>query len=392
MRKGLFILIAFLLYNMADAQSISREESNMPVISEVKASLTNAKGWTLQDNGNWVSGNNTIPIRNSEINANSDKYAKLGLQNFETLELREVIIGGVQYVILCVFYSDGNYEFELLKEDWHKYQSMSYYVFEAKMLQEILPDSLELNVPYSVNLNAFLMGEIKDYDKKTYLSIIGNSILKAYGGKISSQKTAIFAVLPVNTGKNTLIRFRLIDVFNKKDIWGPYLKPENEQKLFTRRYFELPFKRFSEFIRGIQYYPNLIADANSYEDFLHRGISRYNREEYSEAIKDFAKAIELEPETENFLIYAYLGSCFFQMENYTDAESRFSTAILLRPTNSSFLDEWAKTYYNRGLARLKRKNKEEACEDFNMAADYGVNEAALMLKRKCSKWLKRNNR
>ncbi len=389
LRKLIFLFLVFLCYS-ADAQFLRRDVSGMPKISEPKACLDKASGWTFQDNGIWIEGDNKIPTRNSELNNSSNQNAKLGVTNFKSIQMREVIINGVQHVIMIIYSRDGEYEFNLLLENWDKYPTVTYYIFKASKLEEILPDTLTMNVPYAVNLDVFWMGRMVDYDKKRYLSRIANQIQKVKEGALKSPKTAIFAVLPVKENDKKYIRFRIIDVFNKQDIWAPYLLQKNEDKLFLRSYFETSYDKFAHFIRGLHYYPNLISNPKTYDDYLHRGLSFFDRKEYDAAIDDFQKAIEIEPETKNFLIFALLGSCYYRLEDYIQADKYFTRSLYYDPNQEGLSEQWAKSYFNRGMVRLKLKNKDDACSDFDQAAKYNIEEAEIMLQKKCRKWLKHN--
>jgi hypothetical protein len=74
------------------AQIIERKEVNLPEISQPITKLKKAIGWTLQDNGQWISCNNCIPNTNADINKTNDPENKLGKHNFTEMQLREVLI------------------------------------------------------------------------------------------------------------------------------------------------------------------------------------------------------------------------------------------------------------------------------------------------------------
>ncbi len=93
--------------------------------------MENADGWALQDNGIWLKGNNYIPNSNADVNRTNDPENKLGRHNFKKLELREVIIGGEQYMVLIFYSKAGKFEFETLREGWNDFESVAYYVFKG---------------------------------------------------------------------------------------------------------------------------------------------------------------------------------------------------------------------------------------------------------------------
>ena len=58
---GLFSSIILL------GQPIERTVGNLPIISEVKASLELATGYSFQDNGEWISAQNRIPYKVADL-------------------------------------------------------------------------------------------------------------------------------------------------------------------------------------------------------------------------------------------------------------------------------------------------------------------------------------
>jgi len=71
-----------------------------------------------------------------------------------------------------------------------------------------------------------------------------------------------------------------------------------------------------------------------------RGRTYYQMEEYSSALTDFTKAIELQPENGNN--YNWRGSTYYQMKEYSSALTDFTKAIELQPENEY-------NYYWRGV-------------------------------------------
>jgi hypothetical protein len=45
--------------------------------------------------------------------------------------------------------------------------------------------------------------------------------------------------------------------------------------------------------------------------------------------------------------------------------------------------DWAKALFNRGVTRKALNDKDGACEDWNKASIYGVNEAEKLVRKHC---------
>jgi len=204
-----------------------------------------------------------------------------------------------------------------------------------------------------------------------------------------SQFTMIIAIMPVIVNGEKLLRFRYIHLFNQQSIYQKYLLPANKGKLFERSYFELPHNRFTQFLEGLNVFTpdfNLEAPQN-YADYLKRGKLRYKRANYSGALSDFREAIKLMPDTSDWLLYALMGSSLHETGNYNGAIRAFDKAIMLEPTDAEQHTMWVKNYYNRGLSKLRLKQKNEACTDFTQAQNLGLSdeEALKVIKKSCKK-------
>ncbi len=159
MKKGLFFILLF-LFPLACiiAQKDDTVEVSFSTISKVQSYLEDAEGWALQDNGKWASARNRIPHSDYKTNNNPSPRRKLGKENFNILELRKVLIFDIQYNVLLIKYSDGDYEFPILQEGWKPFESLEYFVFEAESLSNVLPKDVPFNKAYAVNLKVFCQG------------------------------------------------------------------------------------------------------------------------------------------------------------------------------------------------------------------------------------------
>lgn len=90
--------------------------------------------------------------------------------------------------------------------------------------------------------------------------------------------------------------------------------------------------------------------------YLNRGISKNNLGNTLEAIKDYNRAIILDPKDEG--AYYNRGNTYAKLENFKEAINDFSKAIELKP-------DYAEAYLNRGTAKVKLKNYQGGLLDFN---------------------------
>ena len=85
------------------------------------------------------------------------------------------------------------------------------------------------------------------------------------------------------------------------------------------------------------------AQAQSADDYLNRGNSKYHRRDYQGAITDFNKAIEINP-------------------------------------------QYANAYKNRGIAKYKSKDNQVACKDYKRAVSLGHQSTAQWLNSEDGAW------
>jgi tetratricopeptide (TPR) repeat protein len=387
MKKPFILLLTLFLGLTLIAQEIERSQSNLPEISEVQAIIEEANGWVLQDNGSWLSAKNKILLYRSEQNRYADPLQKLGHQNFEQLEIQEVLIGDEQYIVLVIKYIGGYFEFPDLRQNFHKTKNARYVVFHAKKLEDIMLAASTFNEPSAINLDVFCSDNIIGYDKKQLTTQIAYNILRVEKMEEPSKFTMILALMPAIVNGEKLFRFRYVNLFNQESIYQKYLLPANKSRHFERSYFEVPFQTFIDFFGAIQVYKSdfNLQEPENFEDFYKRGALRYERKNFEGALSDFRAALKLKPDTDFWLLYAIMGSTQHQLENYKAAIRSFEKAILLEPSDDQQKQTWIRNYYNRGLSHLMLNNKEDACSDFQQAKLLGITdeEALKVIKKSC---------
>ncbi|MBK9290402.1 MAG: tetratricopeptide repeat protein [Bacteroidetes bacterium] len=379
-------------------------------MSPVIASITSATGWALQDNGTWYSEPNKIPFADSRsVTSRPEGHDLLGQDNFIRLDLHKIMIDDEQYNVLVRIYNDGEYEFSYLQRNWRSYKSIDYWVFRSEKLNEMLPEPIPWNVMYLVDLRCFLTGTIKNYEKTVFLGsglrlrnyatgVVENfqqsntgyeaQIIKAIQdrkqGKIISDGNLILAVFPVKAGDKEAVRFKLVRTYLNDNLIRMQTSPDNWRDLFTRTFYEVDFGTYRSFVQNAKaFYIDLKAANSAYERHYNWGILRYQMGDYLGAIEAFNKALEENPSSNDFMLYAYRGNTKSKMGLHSEAIAEFDKAILLRPARIVDYPNWIRNFFNRGVAKYYLNNTEGACEDWKKAYDLGYGSANEYLSTIC---------
>ena len=94
--------------------------------------------------------------------------------------------------------------------------------------------------------------------------------------------------------------------------------------------------------------------------YINRGIEKYNKGDFEEAEKDFAKVIELD--TKNASAHYNRGNCWMKLKRHDLAIKDFGKAIDIDSSYST-------AYFNRGLALIYKKKYTDAISNFKKAVD-----------------------
>ncbi len=352
---------------------VERSKNNLPALSETRAFIEQAMGWTLQDDGKWISEENRLLYNKAEFNQSGKAFYKLGKENFEIIELRDVTFENETYVVLLIKFKTGYYEFPILMEGWHNQQGISFFVFKNEKLREVIPEKMEFNHVYITNMEIVCSGSLVDYDKNTLNSTIAYNIQKTLTEKTIASHNLLIAIWPVQTGGQSLMRFRLIQVMNKKKFYLPYLELKNRDKLFRYSYYEMDYNEFQNFIRysGSMPVQQFTGNPQNTEDFYKRGVTNYSMGNYSQSIADLTQAARFQPYADFFLTYAYRANARQKVGDYTGAMQDFDRAIMLKPADQSYYTAWLTTIYNRGVAKRNLKDISGACQDWHTAVQLG---------------------
>ncbi len=363
---------------------------NFSSLSPVQSEITQLTGWAKQDNGRWLSAPGRIPFTDERTNKSTGLERKLGQDNIIALQLRKVMVGNEQYNVLVKKYHDGEYEFPVLREGWRGFKSLDFYVFRSEKLAEILPEEIPFNQEYAVNLNVFVRGTIKDYEGRNEDDEIVRTIQSVERGEVVNDWNIVFAVYPIKNEDAEVVRFKLIKSFRKKHLVSYYAAEQNWDRNFDMTFYEVKFFRFKAFIRDAEEYvldvsnpDNPLAEKDAYTNNYNWGILKYQMGDYPTAIEYFNTALEENPDTKDFLIYSYRGNARSKMRLYGDAIDDFDKALDFQPENVMDYSNWVKNYYNRGVAKYYMNNLEGACKDWNKALELGFGPAHDYILKYC---------
>ena len=210
----------------------------------------------------------------------------------------------------------------------------------------------------------------------------GNSNLKSknYKGAISDFDNALKAQPNDTAAFSGLIKAYLLsdDLKNaQKYIENALSKYPNNSEYYLRR--GILYNKRGIFEKAIEDFNQAIAKnpSNSLmvQIYLNLGATELRIEEYSSALGEYNKAMELSPR--NPSIYNYRGYANYKMGNFMDAINDYNNALDLDPNNAA-------SYYNRGMAYLKTSDKSKACIDFHKACNIGNVNACKMIMSECS--------
>ncbi len=402
----IFIVVAFLavpVFSSAQKRHKKKKDKNKcetvseqdlinyATLSPPISVIDHATGWSKQNNGAWYSMKNEIPYHDQKANKDNSGSRTLGLDNFIQLEMRSLIIGNKQYSVLIKKYRDGVYEFPVLKENWQPYKSLDFYVFPTERLFTLLPDSVPFNEAYAVGLHVLARGTIKNYEHKNWESILVGIAEQTHLGERINGNDLIIAVYPIKNGTKEVCRFRFIKSFDNSYLQSIYTAPNHWAYLFNREFYEVKYYEFKNFVQEAKdEYVKVIPEtghpaANTFQNNYNWGLLKYRAGDYIKAIEYFRKAIALDPQTHDFMIFAYLGNAQSKLHRYSDAVDAYDQALSIQPQNVMQYSNWVRNYFNRGVAKFYLGDTQGACKDWNKALELGFGPAHDYIMEYCNK-------
>ncbi len=409
MRKTVSILFFAFLLQWSFAQFQSEQDTNDVVIKDIRSKLKKATGYIYLGGGEWETGKNKIPFVQTQKSAEDAAASaalnkrearkikrklkatraekKLGKENFEVLELRDMVINGQAFQILQVKKTRGNFEFPMIKEGFSTFESMDYYVFRANRLEQVLPSPLVFNKPYVADLKVFVSDEIPYYKTKNVEALISKKVRRTlFSRRLESFSTTnlLLALYPTVDEGEKLMRFNLVRTYNKPYVVRSYYKDENLQELFKTKFYETGFDRFKDFIGtpavSFQYSDTQPTD---FEGYCKLGINQYNYGDYYNAVANLNKALRMRPDYDHYALYSHRANAKYRLGDLYGALDDYNQALDLRPDGSEELKEWYRNYMNRGVVKFQLGDKQEACSDWKRAYEMGVKDVESILKKYC---------
>lgn len=360
------------------------EQDDFSSVSPILSEMNNIKGWALQNNGAWYHNIDRIPMSYENKSKPETPKQELGLDNIIAFELRRVMVGKDQYMAFVHKYHDGDYEFPILEEDWTSFKSFDFYVFKGKKLQEILPDNFEYNTKWGVNLDALARGTVRNYgeDDGIVEDEIKKAVLSVEKGEIINNWNLVWGIHAIKNGEDEVFRFQIVKTFRKDYLVDYYTNIETWEMNITRSFWEVRANVFKSFIRDAEEYlvdideglVEIVYDS-SYQNYYNWGVVRYQMGNYREAIEYFRKAVSVNPDTDDFMLYAFRGNAFSKRGMYQDAIGDFDKALSLQPKEIMDYSNWVKNYFNRGVSKYYLNDLNGACKDWNKALELGFGQA-----------------
>ncbi|KAF0129947.1 MAG: TPR repeat-containing protein [Bacteroidetes bacterium] len=411
MKKTIVLLfLTYIGWSLSGQNQSIADLENFSIMSPVQSGIYDAKGWSMQDNGTWAHAPNKIPYTDSRSNnARPGGLNELGQDNFISLELRKIMIDDEQYNVLIKKYNDGEFEFSYLQRNWVFFHSMEFWVFKSEKLKELMPEDVQFNVKYLVNLECYVTGKIRNYNKTVFTEeglnlanyttgVINNFQTTNTGyydliirivqdrklGKTINDGNLIIALYPIRSGDKEVTRFKLIKNYKHENLNKMQLSPDNWKDIFAENFYEVDFNIYNNFInQSLAYYVELGKATTAYDANYQWGVLRYQIGDYLGALEAFNKAFEENPKTDDFMIYSYRGNTRSKMGLHTDAIADFDKALMLRPKRIVDYPNWIRNYFNRGVAKYYINNGTGACEDWKKAYDLGYGSASEYLYDFC---------
>ena len=125
----------------------------------------------------------------------------------------------------------------------------------------------------------------------------------------------------------------------------------------------------NEYTKAIEINPDFA------EAFFQRGCAKHNAEDYKGAIEDFNTSINLQPKNE--LFYKQRASTKTMLKDYNGAISDCDEAISIKY-------DYDKAYALRGILKIEM-GEISGCKDLEKAGEYGYHNAPIFLKKYCMK-------
>ena len=152
------------------------------------------------------------------------------------------------------------------------------------------------------------------------------------------------------------------------------IQPENASAYYNRGNARRVIRDYNNALSD--YDMALKMDKTNSLCYLNRGLTKAALDDNKGAIEDFDKALTIDPK--NYLFYNAKGVSLFNLGKYNDAMVSYNAAIRIKP-------DFGQAYYNRAFLKMQGlKDRQGACEDLQIAVNYGYKSAQQMMSQICN--------
>jgi hypothetical protein len=224
----------FVLIIQFSFTQVERKNTEFPKIQTIPTRiLTKAKGFALNESGQWVSAQNKIPY---------PKPTQEEIDNFVSYDLRDIKINDTLYCLFMKKYNTGWFTYPALMEGWNNTVEAEWFVLKKAEIDSVKIFNDSINY---IKLTPIHQGFVetayyhKKWNNATYIAEIQNSIAKQLIDKEEVYGDLIFHIAPYKS--SNIVRFNFYSLFlsspsmisneyKPKDPKGKY--SSNELKIF----------------------------------------------------------------------------------------------------------------------------------------------------------------
>ena len=116
------------------------------------------------------------------------------------------------------------------------------------------------------------------------------------------------------------------------------------------------------------------VNAESAKFYDQQGLKEWKNKNFSAAIRNYNKAIEIEPN--NALLYGKRGNSYYQLGDFYKAISDYDQSLKLNPNDETI-------FFFRGMAKLNIGFIKGACSDWKMSSALGKELPAEIVSKIC---------
>lgn len=225
-----------------------RVNDPLPILSkEPAAILESAIGWCQSLDGQWISQDNTIPIRTNSRDKGryESKTGQLGMDNFESFRLYPVSYADSTLLLLVKVYTDGHYKYASTKKGWKTNTKAHYYLITRHSWNRVI--QLHSEGIHLVRIPLLDAGVLdvtgdndikKEFEKVSHVRRLDRSLIVQYQQQFQNMRFQIYSVHDVfDDIEGVRQDFRL----HNNSFYG-------KEELFRYLYYEITLQEWLSFV------------------------------------------------------------------------------------------------------------------------------------------------